>query len=180
MQSRGQGKCQEVGRPYSSSQRSHTSLSVGYDGTACQSRSIGTSPTIATVAECSSSATSGPDEGRADQHAAVLVDDRPRHALVVVGVGRGAGDPREVVVQDADAATRRARGGLGESDRRDLRVGEGDLRHVLVIRGRDVRAPRRVATASPFARAAITSPAARAWYLPWWVSSARWLTSPTA
>ena len=29
MQSRGQGKCQAVGRPYSSSQRSHTSLSVG-------------------------------------------------------------------------------------------------------------------------------------------------------
>ena len=34
-------------------------------------------------------------------------------------------------------------------------------------------------TRSPRARAAITSPAARAWYLPWWVSSARWFTSPT-
>jgi hypothetical protein len=35
-------------------------------------------------------------------------------------------------------------------------------------------------TGEPFARAAITSPHARAWYLPWWVSSARWFTSPVA
>ncbi len=34
-------------------------------------------------------------------------------------------------------------------------------------------------TRSPLARAAMTSPAARAWYLPWCVKSARWLTSPT-
>jgi hypothetical protein len=35
-------------------------------------------------------------------------------------------------------------------------------------------------TGRPRARAAITSPAARPWYLPWWVKSARWFTSPTA
>ena len=53
--------CQEgVGRPNSSRKRSHTSLIVGYDGTACHRRSTGTSPTIAIVAACSSSATSGP------------------------------------------------------------------------------------------------------------------------
>jgi len=43
-------------RPYDSSRRSQTSLTVGNDGTACHSRSSGTSPTTATVAECSSSA----------------------------------------------------------------------------------------------------------------------------
>ena len=36
--------------PYSSSRRSQISLMVGYAGTACQRRAIGTSPTTATVA----------------------------------------------------------------------------------------------------------------------------------
>jgi hypothetical protein len=43
-----------------SSSRSHTSLSVGNAGTACHRVSIGTLPTIAMVAECSSSPTPGP------------------------------------------------------------------------------------------------------------------------
>ncbi len=47
-------------RPSASSRRSHASLTVGKAGTACQSRSTGTSPTIAIVAACSSSATSWP------------------------------------------------------------------------------------------------------------------------
>src|SRR5205823_14938962 len=46
--------------PYSSSSRSHTSLTVGNEGTACHSRSRGTSATMAMVAECNSSWTSGP------------------------------------------------------------------------------------------------------------------------
>ena len=79
--------------PVGLEQRSHTSLIVGYAGTACHSRSIGTSPTTAIVAACSSSPTSGPDERRADEHPAVLVDDRPRRARVVVGVRRSRRRP---------------------------------------------------------------------------------------
>ena len=41
--------------PYASSRCSHTSLTVGNDGTACRNISSGTAPAIATVAECSSS-----------------------------------------------------------------------------------------------------------------------------
>jgi hypothetical protein len=41
--------------PYASSRCSHTSLTVGNDGTACRSISSGTAPAIAIVAECNSS-----------------------------------------------------------------------------------------------------------------------------
>ncbi|COX14559.1 Uncharacterised protein [Mycobacterium tuberculosis] len=37
-----------------------------------------------------------------------------------------------------------------------------------------------VSSGRPAARAPIAVPAIRAWYLPWWVSNARWLTSPAA
>ena len=46
--------------PYFSSKPNQTSLVVGNDGTACQSQSSGTSPTIAIVAECNKSPTCGP------------------------------------------------------------------------------------------------------------------------
>jgi hypothetical protein len=52
-------RSQAVPRSVSSS-RSHTSLRVGKAGTACQSVSSGTSPTIAMVAACSSSPAPGP------------------------------------------------------------------------------------------------------------------------
>ena len=136
---------QSRGRPYASSSRSQTSLIVGYAGTACQRRSSGTSPTIAIVAECSSSRDIRPDEGDAEEHLAVLVDDHARLARVVVGLDasprrpstgrsrrRGCGSP----------AFSAAAG--GQPDRGDLRVGEGDLRHRGVVGGRDVGAPRRV------------------------------------
>ena len=52
------GQADAHARPSVSSRRSQTSLSVGYDGTACQRRWIGTSPTTAIVAACSISPTS--------------------------------------------------------------------------------------------------------------------------
>ena len=55
--------------------RSQTSLTVGNDGTACQSVSSGTSPAIATVAECSSSCTPGPVNVAPTMTPARLVDD---------------------------------------------------------------------------------------------------------
>jgi hypothetical protein len=38
----------------------------------------------------------------------------------------------------------------------------------------------RSSTGRPAARAAIAPPAARGWFLPWWVSRARWFTAPAA
>ena len=125
---------QAESRPRVSSRRSHTSLTVGYDGTACHRRFTGTSPTIAIVAECS-------HEGRADEHAAVEVDDRAGFAGVGVGLLAGTRDAREVVIEDLDVQALLVGLLRGETDGSHFGVGEGDLGDGIVVGGGGVGAP---------------------------------------
>ena len=67
--------------------------------------------------------------------------------------------------------------GLGDPDGGHLRDGEDDLRHQVVV---GEVAVARAVRGRPSARAAMTAPQTRPWYLPMWVSSARPLMSPTA
>ena len=152
------------------------SLIVGYDGTACHSRSSGTSPTTAIVAAWIISPTPGPDERHADDDLAVLVDD---HA------GRGRRSRRRTGWRPPRRRSRSRRRGRAarplapapavSPTAATSGIGEDHLRARSGRAGRESRAPR---GSRPAARAAIASPQIRAWYLPMWVSSARWLTSP--
>ena len=126
-------------------------------------------------------ADAGADEGEPEDDLAVEVDDHAGLAAVAVGVEAGAGDRGQVDVDGADAVARLLRLRQGEAHRRRLRVGEHHLGDGGVVGGRGVRAPGvGLQQRDPAARAAMAAPAMRAWYLPWWVSRARWLTSPTA
>ena len=64
-----------VHSPYASSNRSHTSLTVGKEGIACHNVSRGASATIAIVAEWKQLLDVGAGEGGADEGSALLVDD---------------------------------------------------------------------------------------------------------
>jgi hypothetical protein len=78
----------------------------------------------------------------------------------------GTGDPRQIDVEHPHRDPGIPRGRRGETDGCHLRLAEHDLRHGPVIGRRDMRTPGGVVDDAPRARAAMTSPAARAWYLP--------------
>src|ERR1700759_4470706 len=93
-------------KPYVSSIRTQISLIVGYEGTACQSRSSGTCPATATVAAWISSPAPAPGPGQVgpDHGAAARVQHHPGLAGVTVGEQLGPGHRAEVVVDDPDGA----------------------------------------------------------------------------
>ena len=129
----------------------------------------GTSPTIAIVAACSDSATSGPvnvaptitsrclvDDDPARRRRALADEARPRRAaeLGVDGAGRDAGVERLASVWPTAATCGSVKTTRGDSAPSQSRAG-------LAVHDR-------------------WPPRPRAWYLPAWVSSARPLTSPIA
>ncbi len=136
------------------------------------------SAATATVALCSSSATSGPTN---------VAPDAARRGLSTTG-WPGPGSRRRYSAAPATAAevvaalertsspAARACCSVSPTEA-GLRVGEHDLRRPA----RSPRSARPVVRRSPAgARATMTSPHTRAWYLPMWVSRARPLTSPAA
>ena len=109
-------------------------------------------------------------EGRADEHAPLLVDDEPRGAGRVAPVEAAAGRARRLEVDGAHVEPRLLRRRERVADGGDLRLGEDDPRRERAVARRvDARVLPR-----------ITSAAMRPWYLPMCVSSARPLTSPIA
>ncbi len=83
----------------------------------------------------------GADEGRADQHLPVQVEDDPGPAAVVVAVERGPGDRAEVVVDRLDPQSGPFGGVEGQTDGGDLRLREDHLGRAGAVGGRGVRAP---------------------------------------
>ena len=84
----------------------------------------------------------GPDRGEADQDVAVLVDDHPGLAAVVVGVQCGAGDRPEVVVDDPDLVAGRRCGFGGQADGGDFGIGEDHLGDGAFVGGDRMASPR--------------------------------------
>ena len=115
-----------------------------------------------------------PDEGDAEDDLALLVDDHPGRSLVAVGADARAGDLADLVVDDADVVAGRGRRPAAvrptdaTSGSVNVTCGTASWSAVATCVPHGASA-----TGAPFARAAMTSPAARAWYLPWCVSSAR-------
>src|SRR6266496_888518 len=164
-------------RPYSSSRRSQTSLVVGNDGTACRRRSSGTSPTTATVAECSSSARSGPTKvapttTRRSSSTTSLA--WPRYPSAVSAAPGTL--PTSQLTERTGWPWARAWSSVGPTWQTcgSVKTTCGTQRWSATARNAYPSAGR------PAALAAITSAQIRAWYLPMWVSRFRPVTSPQA
>ena len=113
----------------------------GKQGTACQSRLIGTWPTTGDGGRVDQLFRAGADEGDAEQVAVVLVDDHAGAAGVAVGVQAGAGHRLAGVDVDHADAVPGAFGLVGgEPDGPGGRVAEEYLRHGVVVGG-DGRGP---------------------------------------
>src|SRR4051812_36986677 len=167
-------------RPKASSSPSHTSLNVGKTGTACQSRSSGTSPTTAIVAACSSSATSGLASVKPTitfRSSSTTMRACPRYPSACRADPATAPRSWSRTRIRSPAAAAAAAVSPTDAISGSVKTACGTARSSAVAACRPHRPS---STASPFARATMTSPAARAWYLPWWVSSTRRLTSPAA
>lgn len=111
-------------------------------------------------------ADAGAGEGDAGDGAPVGVDEHAGVAAVVLAVLVGTGDVGEVVVDDLDAAAALFDLAAGQADGGDFGGGEDDLGDGGRVGGGDVRAPGASSTCSLLARAPMTAPAMRAWYLP--------------
>src|ERR1019366_2773585 len=155
-------------KPYSSSRRSHTSLTVGNDGTACQSVSTGTRPAIATVAECSNSCVAGPVNVAPTitrRDSSTRICDVPLMPSPCVDAPETS--PVGKRTTRTSMPRSRACASLGPTAHTC-----GSVNVTRVTKSRLAR--------SRASLPAITSPAIRAWYLPMCVSSASPLQSPTA
>ena len=136
---------------------SQISLRVGKLGTACQSRSSGTSPTIAIVAAWTNSATSAPVNvapTRTRRSSSTTIRAVPGH---VAADERRAGGRVHVHVDRARVDAGVLRGGQRVADGGDLRLGEDDARG---------QRPAVDDRACRVARPRMWSAAMRAWYLP--------------
>ena len=116
-------------KPYASSNRNHSSLRVGNDGTACQRSSSGTAATTAIVAACSASATSAARDRGSDDDPPVFVDHDAGGAGRVTADKGAAGVRRWCSTSTcADAQAGRLRRRKRVTDGPDLRVGEDHAR----------------------------------------------------
>ena len=104
--------------PYASSSRSHTSLIVGYDGTACQSRSEGHLAGDGDRSGMDHLAHPRPGQGHAQYCLSALIHDHLRVPGVPVGEQLGAGHVADLVLHDADGSARGLRLLRGEPEPR--------------------------------------------------------------